>query len=67
MKRGAAIHQQPPDRIAPFAGARIETLWPSWLTYLPRIAPFAGARIETYNHIFNHLIDADRPLRGGAD
>ena len=40
--------------VAPFAGARIETLSAVFAVYPSKVAPFAGARIETPLSLFRN-------------
>ena len=53
--------------IAPFTGARIETLNVWVQVSCETIAPFTGARIETGDEYPACAAAADRPLHGGAD
>ena len=54
-------------RVAPFAGARIETSQFAWAFSALVVAPFAGARIETRPSWSRNCASPSRPLRGGAD
>ena len=55
------------DRVAPHAGARIETLHNAATAKTAPVAPHAGARIETKVSAGCRNCYAGRPPRGGAD
>ncbi|CAA7616869.1 hypothetical protein MTBSS4_170023 [Magnetospirillum sp. SS-4] len=67
MKRDGGEVTWSPSRVAPHAGAWIETL--TYLRYpLPiTVAPHAGAWIETINSPVARLVCQRRPPRGGVD
>ena len=54
-------------KVAPFAGAWIETVVGERLFYLGFVAPFAGALIETVFCAFSPLSRVRRALRGRVD